>query len=133
MAMTPMVICFSATSTGRSSRWLIATPPIFVPTFAASLSIRAPTVKPTLAEAGVVGEGLAQVAHPDDDAGPVVGEAQLTTDLEQQVVDVVAHTPRAVAPEVREVLADLRGVHAGHLGQPLRRDRGQLGVGELLE
>ena len=75
------------------------------------------------AETTVVGEGAAQVSDSDDRDRPVAGEAELPGDLVEEVVDVVADAPRAVRPEVREVLADLGRVHAGQLGQPLRRDR----------
>ena len=53
-----------------------------------------------LAEPAVVGEGLSEVAGPDDDDGPVTGEAQLAADLVQQVLDVVADAAGAVAAEV---------------------------------
>ena len=86
-----------------------------------------------LPEPRVVGERMTEVAHADDDAGPVVGEPELAADVEEQVLDVVADAPGPVAAEVRQVLAHLGGVDPGHLGQPLRRDRRQLGVGDLLE
>ena len=68
---------------------------------------------------------------PTIDDRPVPGEAELAADLVQQVLDVVADAPGAVGAEVREVLADLGRVHAGQLGQPLRRDRGDLVLGGL--
>ena len=40
----------------------------------------------------------------------------------EQVLDVVPDAPGAVGTEVREVLADLGRVHAGQLGEALRRD-----------
>ena len=93
------------------------------PTLAGSASTSAATGKPAVAEPAVVGEGLPEVADADDDDRPVLGEAELAAHLEQQVLDVVADAPGAVGAEVREVLADLGGVDAGQLGQPLRRDR----------
>ena len=81
-----------------------------------------------LAEAAVVGEGLAEVAEPDDGDRPVLGEAELAAHLEEEVLDVVAHAAGAVGPEVGEVLAHLGGVHAGQLGEPLGADGGEPGV-----
>ena len=49
----------------------------------------------------------------------------------KQVLDVVADAPGAVGAEVGEVLAHLGRVDAGHLGQPLGRDGGRLGVDHL--
>ena len=46
--------------------------------------------KPALAEPAVVGEGLPEVAEPDDGDRPVLREAELAAHLEQQVLDVVA-------------------------------------------
>ena len=81
-----------------------------------------------VAEAAVVGEGLAEVAEPDDGDRPVLGEAELAAHLEEEVLDVVAHAAGAVGPEVGEVLAHLGGVHAGQLGEALGADRGEPGV-----
>jgi len=76
---------------------------------------------------------VAQVAEPHDDDGPVLREAELAADLVEQVLDVVPHAAGAVGAEVRQVLADLGGVDARHLGQALRRHRGGLGVSHLDE
>ena len=85
------------------------------------------------AEAAVVGERLAEVPDADDGDRPVVGEAELTRDLVEQVLDVVAHAAGAVGAEEREVLADLGRVDARQLRQPLRGDRADLGVSRLEE
>jgi hypothetical protein len=78
--------------------------------------------EPAIAEAAVVREGLPEVADADDDDRPVLGETELATHLEQQVLDVVPDAASPVGAEVREVLAHLGRVDAGQLGQPLRRD-----------
>ena len=89
--------------------------------------------KPARTEATVVGERTAEVADPDDGDRPVAGEAELAGDLVQEVLDVVADAPGAVGAEVREVLADLGRVHAGQLGQALRRDGRDLALAGLEE
>jgi hypothetical protein len=70
-------------------------------------------------EASVVGQGVAEIADSGDHHVPVLGEAQLARHLEQEVLDVVADPPGAIAAEVAEVLADLGRVDARQLGQPL--------------
>ena len=69
------------------------------------------------AEAGVVGQRVAEVADADDDDRPVLGQPDLAGDLVAQVVDVVADAAGAVGAEVGEVLAQLGGVDA----RPRRR------------
>ena len=71
------------------------------------------------AEAGVVGERVAEVADADDDDRPVLGHADLAGDLVAQVVDVVADAAGAVGAEVGEVLAQLGAVDAGRGGELL--------------
>ena len=78
--------------------------------------------KAALAETAVAGEGLAEVAGADDDDRPVVGEAELAADLVDEIRDLVADAARAVAAEVAQVLANLRGVDAAQFGEPLGRD-----------
>jgi hypothetical protein len=65
------------------------------------------------AEAGVVGEGVAEVADADDDDRPVLRHPDLAGDLVAEVLHVVADAAGAVAAEVGEVLAKLGGVDAG--------------------
>ena len=81
-------------------------------------------------EAAVVGEGPTEVPGPGDDDGPVVGEAEGPADLVEQELDVVPHPPRPVGAEVGEVLAHLRGVDSGEVGQALRRAGGLPVVGQ---
>ena len=71
------------------------------------------------AEAGVVGQRVAEVADPDDDDGPVLGHADLAGDLVAQVVDVVPDAAGAVAAEVGQVLAELGAVDPGGGGELL--------------
>ena len=71
------------------------------------------------AEAGVVGERVAEVSDADDDDRPVLGHADLAGDLVAQVVDVVPDPAGAVAAEVGEVLAELGAVDAGGRGELL--------------
>src|SRR6185369_11273532 len=47
---------------------------------------------------------------------------ELTADLVDEEGDLVADPARAVAAEVGEVFADLRGVHPGQLGQTVAAD-----------
>src|SRR3546814_10992834 len=81
------------------------------------------------AEAGVVGQGVAQVADSDDDDRPVVGQADLPGDLVVQVGHVVTDPTRAVGAEVGQVLAELGDVHAGRGRAFLAR----AGLGALTE
>ena len=75
-----------------------------------------------LVEPAIAGKGLAEVAGAHDHDRPVVVEPQFAADLVHEVGHFVADPAHAVAPEVRQVLADLGGVHAGQIGEPLRRD-----------
>src|SRR3546814_17550655 len=80
------------------------------------------------AEAGVVGQGVAQVADSEDDDRPVVGQADLPGDLVVQVGHVVTDPTRAVGAEVGQVLAELGAVPAGRCREFLARG----GSGALL-
>ena len=82
------------------------------------------------AEAGVVGERVAEVADADDDDRPVLGHADLAGDLVAQVVHVVPDAAGAVAAEVGEVLAELGAVDAGGGGELLAGAGGGAGLGE---
>ena len=82
-----------------------------------------------LAEPAVAGERLAEVAGADDDDGPVVGQAELAAHLVDQVLDLVADAAGAVGAEVAEVLAHLRRVDAGEVGELLRRHVGDPRLG----
>ena len=87
--------------------------------------------EPSGAEAPVVGERLAEVAEPDDGDRPVGGEPELGGDPVDEELDLVADAPGAVGAEVGEVLADLRRVDPGELGEPLRGDGADVLVGGL--
>jgi hypothetical protein len=69
--------------------------------------------EPARGEPAVVGQCVAQVADPDDDHGPVLGQADLAGDLVAEVLHVVADAPGPVGAEVGEVLAQLGAVDAG--------------------
>ena len=75
----------------------------------------------TLGEAPVVRQGLTEIAGADDHHRPRLGEPELPAHLEHQILDVVAHAPRAVGAKVGEVLAHLGRVHAGQLREAFRR------------
>ena len=67
----------------------------------------------------------------------MIGDAQLAIEAENlaqvalQILDVVADAAHAELAEVRQVLADLRGVQMELLGERLRRDRLDAGGLEL--
>ena len=102
--------------------WRIGRPPTASPTFAGSASTSAGHAEPALGEPLVVRERVAEVADADDHDRPVLREPELAADLVDQVRDVVADAARPVGAQVRQVLADLRRVHAGGLGERLGRD-----------
>ena len=81
-------------------------------------------------EAAVVGERGAEVTDTDDDDRPVLGQAELAGDLVDEVLDVVADTAGPVGAEVREVLAQLRGVDPGRGRELLGGDRGHRALGQ---
>ena len=81
-------------------------------------------------EAAVVGEGGAEVTDTDDDDRPVLGQAQLTGDLVDEILDVVADAARPVGAEVGEVLAQLRGVDPRGGREFLGGDRGHRALGQ---
>ena len=64
----------------------------------------------------------AQVADPHQGHLPDLVEAQDAPDLEEQLLDEIAHPPDAELPEVSQVLADLGRVDAALLGQLVRGD-----------
>src|SRR5262249_31707982 len=67
-------------------------------------------------------EGVAEVARANDDHGPVLGEPELPGDLVHQVLHVIADAPGSVGTQMREVLAQLGGVHPGRGRELLARD-----------
>ena len=62
-------------------------------------------VEAAVAEPGEGDEGRAQVAGADDDALPLVLEAEVVADLGEQLLHVVAESPGAVGAEVGAALA----------------------------
>ena len=92
-----------------------------------------PDREPARGEPAVVGQRVPEVAEPHDDDRPVLGQAQLAGDLEDQVVDVVADAPGAVGAEVGEVLAQLRRVDPGRGGELLRGDGRDAVLGQRAE
>ena len=68
-------------------------------------------------EAAVRGQCATEVADPHNDHRPVLGEAELASDLMQQVLHVVAHSTSAVRAQITEVLTYLGGIDARDFGQ----------------
>src|SRR5579864_5388142 len=89
--------------------------------------------EPALAEAAIVRQRAPEVADADDDAVPILREPELTADLINEVLDVVADAARAVRTEVREVFPDLRRVDPGGFGKPFARDRLHPALGHVHE
>jgi hypothetical protein len=89
--------------------------------------------EPALAEPAMAGEGPAQVAEPDDGDAGGRRETEASGDLEPEIPDVVADPAGAVGTEIRQVLADLRCVEAGQIGELVRRDGRDVGVVEIAE
>ncbi len=113
VAMTPMATPCSATISSRSSKGRTSMP---ADQLLVALGVgveQGHHAEPAAAEAGVVGQRVAEVADADDDHRPVLGHADLAGDLVAQVVDVVADSAGAVGAEVGEVLAQLGAVDAG--------------------
>ena len=76
-----------------------------------------------LPESGVVRERQAEIAGAHDRHAQPPIESQDLPQVPPQFLHVVAHAADAELPEVRQVLANLRGVQVELLGQRLRRDR----------
>ena len=68
-------------------------------------------------EAVIPAEGPPQVADADDDYRAGDAAAERHADLTDEVVDVVAHAPRAMGVQVGHVLSYVGGVHASHDGE----------------
>ena len=69
---------------------------------------------------------------PDDRHPQPAIEAENLPEVAPQLLDVVAHAADAELAEVREVLADLRGVEMELLGERLRGDRLDAGASSSL-
>src|SRR5260221_10656999 len=76
---------------------------------------------------------MAEIARADNDQGPVLGEPELPGDLVHQVVDVIADTAGSVRAQVRQVLAQLGGVHPRRDGELLARDGGYAAFGQRIQ
>ena len=118
----------------RSWMSWIGTPPRDCwPTFSLQVVEERGDLEAFLPEARIVGEREPEVAGAHD------GDAQLPIEPENlpqvalQIADVVADAADAELAEVREVLADLRGVQVELLGERLRRDRAHARAFELVE
>src|SRR5687767_10953861 len=86
-----------------------------------------------LAEARVIGQGEAEVSGAHDRDAEMAIETQNLAEVAAQLLDVVPHASHAEFPEVREVLADLRGIEVELFGQRLRGDRLHAGGIELVQ
>ena len=115
-----MSTCSSWQNASRSATSRIVRPsPKLTPTLRCGGVEHADQVETLLGEAPIAGQRRAQRAGADDDHVPRALQAQTALDLVDQPVDLVAHAARAELAEVREVLADLRGVKVDQLGELL--------------
>ncbi len=85
------------------------------------------------AEPTVCSQRASKVADTDNDDRPVLREAELAADLVEQVLDVVADSPRSVRTQIAEILANLGRVHRCQFGEGHRRHVGPLGPKEFNE
>ena len=86
-----------------------------------------------LPEPRIVGERKAQIAGAHDRDAQLLIQSENLTKMPLQVADVVADAADAELAEVRQVLADLRGVQMELLGQRLGRNRADAGAIELVQ
>ncbi len=86
--------------------------------------------EPAAGEPGIAGQGVTEITDTDQGHRAALGQPQHVLDLLDQELDVVAHAARAVGPEVRKILAELRGIHAGGPSQALAGHRVVVSVGE---
>src|SRR5271156_4737115 len=73
--------------------------------------------EPARHETGRARQGMPEMAHPGHDDGTLPIETELSLDLAEQIVDVIARAPRTVRAEMGQVLADLCSVHTGGIGE----------------
>src|SRR6478609_6957759 len=95
VAITPMATSWSATICSRLSNACTSMPATTSSRRAAAGRVgveQCHDPEAAAAEAGVVGQRLAEVADADDDDGPVLGHADLAGDLVAQVLHVVPDT-----------------------------------------
>ena len=98
-----------------------------------AMSNSATISKPSWRKPGIVGEREAEVAGAHDRDAQLAIEAEDLPQVAPQILDVVADAADAELAEVREVLADLRGVEVELLGERLRRDGLDAGGFERVE
>ena len=84
-----------------------------------------------LAEPGVVGQRQPEIAGADDRDAQLAIEAENLAQVTLEIADVVADAADAELAEVRQVLANLRGVQVELLGERLRGNRLDAGRFEL--
>ena len=101
--------------------------------FRASVSKSADDLEAFLAEARIVGERQPEIAGAHDRDAQLAVEAEDLPQMPLQIADVVADAADAELAEIREVLADLRGVQMELLGERLRRDRPHAGAVERVQ
>src|SRR6185436_13958987 len=90
-------------------------------------------LEPFEAEAGIVGEGEAEVAGAHDRDAQLPIEAEDLAQVALQIADVVTDAAHAELAEVREVLPYLCGVEVELLRERLRGDGADAGVFELAQ
>ena len=84
-------------------------------------------------ETRVVGQRQTQVTRAHHRDPELAVKAEDLPKVLLEILDVVAHTAHAKFAEVREVLANLRGIQLEPLGQGLRRDRLDAGRLQLVQ
>ena len=133
-AMTAIVIC-SRRTTSRNSRmsWMATPLRERWPILSARRVEQRDDLEPFVAEAGIVGERQPEIAGAHDRDAHATVEAENLPQVAAQLLDVVADAADAELAEVREVLADLRGVEVELLGQRLRRHRAHAGRVERVQ
>ena len=133
-AITAMSSRSRSASRSSSRAWRIGTPlREYCPTLSRAVSKSATIVEPVVAEARVVGKRQAEVAGPHDDDLELPIEPENLAQVAAQILDVVADAAHAELAEVRQVLANLRGVEMELLGQAAGRDGVDAGGLERLE
>src|SRR5205085_998687 len=90
-------------------------------------------LKPFLAEAGVVGERQTEVPGSHDGDAELLVQSENLTKMPFQIADVIADAADAELAEIREVLANLRGVQVELPGERLRRHSADAGIIELIQ
>ena len=133
-AMTAMLMPSRRAIFFRSWMSWIGTPPRDCwPDLRAQVVEERDDLEPFLTEARVVGERETEIAGADDRHAELAIEAENLAQVALQIADVVADAADAELAEVRQVLANLRGVQVELLGERLRRDGRHAGVVERVQ